>query len=78
MSYDYKGVAYYVDDEGLIAYFKEGRLYSGSGDVQTDFLVFSKVHKGKPEVNFYIDRTPEDIIKVIDKYKESLRCQIVN
>ena len=75
MSYNYKGVAYYVDDEGLIAYFKEGRLYSGSGDKQTDFLVFSKGHKGKPEVNFYIDRTPEDIIKVIDKYKESLNEQ---
>jgi len=78
MSYDYKGVAYYVDDAGLIEYFKEHRLYSGAGDEQTNFLIFSKGHQGKPEVNFYIDRTSEDIIKVIDKYKESLKCQTVN
>tara|TARA_B110000908_G_C10078903_1_gene368631 strand:- start:266 stop:496 length:231 start_codon:yes stop_codon:yes gene_type:complete len=72
---NYKPDVRYVDDEGLIAYFKERRLYSGSGDAQTNFLVFSKGHKGKPEVNFYIDRTPEDIIKIIDKYKESLNEQ---
>lgn len=75
MSFDYKGVSHYVDDKGLIAYFKEGRLYSGAGVKQTNFLIFNKGHQGKPEVNFYIDRTPEDIIKVINKYKESLNVK---